>query len=102
VNVVASTTRVVRRGGQLAFSSGLAFRRLEEPFEKWAAPAATGPRAKALGQLPDATRLLDANEVFHFPSRNVKTEAKFVVGFHTKILQNALRSLSADDAEKRR
>jgi len=82
MNVVASTTRVVSRRRQLAFSGGLAFRRLEEPFEKWPAPTAPGPRAKALGQLPDAPRLLDANEVLHLPSRNVKAEAEFVVGFH--------------------
>ena len=82
VDVIASTTRVVSRGGQLPLGGRFALGGLEQPLEKWAAPAAAGSGAEALGQLPHAPRPLDANEILHLPPADVKAETELVVGVH--------------------
>jgi hypothetical protein len=53
-------------------------------FEIRSAPAATGSRTEAIGQLSDASRLFDAQVIHDFAFRNVKTETEFVIEFHKK------------------
>ena len=56
---------------------------LEQPFQKWPAPAAAGACAKTFAELRGAFGFFDANEVDDFALGDVKAEAKFVVEVHT-------------------
>jgi hypothetical protein len=56
--------------------------RLEQPLQKRSAPAASCPGAKAVGQLPNSPRLLEAKVILDLSLRNVKAKAKFVVWLH--------------------
>jgi hypothetical protein len=55
---------------------------VEKSLQERPTPTATRAGAVALGQLADAARAFDADEVLDLPPRDVKAEAKLVVRFH--------------------
>src|SRR5262245_61205204 len=66
-------------GGRLSVLMGS----FEEFFQIRAAPAAAGARAKALAHLAGAPWSFDLQKVEHFPLRDVKAKAEFVVEVHS-------------------
>jgi len=57
---------------------------VEQSLEISPAPAAAGSGAEALAQLARPARPLHSQKVEHFPLRDVKTEANFVVEIHVR------------------
>ena len=55
----------------------------KEAFEERTTPAAAGSGAEAFAQLARFARLMDADVVDHFATRDVEAEAKFVIWFHS-------------------
>ena len=83
-DIFAALARVLTGGRKLGGVAVLAG--VKQSLEERPAPATAGTSTEAFGQLPNATRLLDANEVDNLPLGDMKTEAKLVVEFHSRSL----------------
>jgi hypothetical protein len=73
---------VVGGGGQSRVDLAAGGCGVEEAPQEGAAPAAAGPRAEALAELPDSPRLFHAEVVDHLPLGDVEAETEFFVEFH--------------------
>lgn len=64
------------------FGVGLA--RFKQTLQERSAPTASGSGSKALRKFASTSRLLYADVLFYFSPRNVETQAKIIVGFHSE------------------
>ena len=79
-DVITAGLGVIRRFGE--FSGRIRAAGFEHFLEERPAPAATCPRAEAIGELRGTLRAFESQEVGDLALRDVKTKAEFVVGFH--------------------